>query len=249
MGKSLGFNIAAGMMQGLGAGIIENAKQKREAALRAMEITARQQEGQADRASREAMSANELGSREAISTKELGMRGNELAESRAEREQREKESGRRWEADREDRKDYRAEINADRDASRGMRPTSDKVTDKDIIESIITEVEKSKDSLGKTKVRSEDLAARYPDRPEVLKRFGVTTDPTGRPTAPAPQPGPGQAGPAAAAAPAKKLPPESMLKVDEIKADYRAKVAKATTEAERKSLLEDANRQINALMK
>lgn len=173
----LGYHIAAGMMQGLGAGIIENAKQQREAALRAMDLQARREEGAAERASREALSAKELASREAQHTAEIGMRKGELEGARKDRELAREENAQYRKDTLEETRRYHNILDANNDANRGMRRNPNEMSDKDQIDAIIKEADSQNQGQfnPNKRITPQSIAKERAGSlsPAVLKYFGV----------------------------------------------------------------------------
>lgn len=229
MGKSLGFNIAAGMMQGLGAGIIENAKAKREEALRAMEIAARQQEGMADRAHRESLSAKELTSAERRHTEEVGMRGKEsearLAEAKAQREQTTAYQNRSLEIDSEYKKGMVA--NSTTRAENARDPS--KMTPAQMISAINDTVKSRNESKlnPKEHVTPAQVALEmFGDEPAIVKIYGPKTDSSGRPeaaAAPASSAAPAAGAKASTTPPAIELLSKNKAESDRLVAEFNAK--------------------------
>lgn len=237
----LGYHIAAGMMQGLGAGIIENAKQQREAALRAMDLQARREEGAAERASREALSAKELASREAQHSAEIGMRKGELEGARADRELARKENAQYRQDTLEETRRYHNILDANNDANRGMRRNPNEMSDKDQIDAILKEADtENRGNLNPNKrVTPEEIARKRAGTlsPNVLKHFGIEAAPANGSSMQ-----PGQAPPKVSddnpPSPGPRMIPQNRRKeADEIIEAVRSKAIS----------VEEGNRRMNAL--
>lgn len=255
MGKSLGYHIAAGMVQGLGAGIIENAKQKKEEALRRMELAARQQEGAADRAHREQLSAKELASTEARSNAEIGMRKQEYEAGREERKDAREESNRRWESDSHDRRVYQTGMlkNAETRIDNAPDPNATKPPSALDVAKFLKDKHTKKEFGTETtdmKAVQAEALTRWKDRPDVLQALDISPDMTGRTDAPMQDPTVGGTpGTPGAGPPAIVIPKDKRADVDRITADFRAKYAAAKDPAAKKALEEEYLRNIQALTK